>query len=65
MCVDPKNGFIALPVEPVAGAEDPVDFNRQWEQERALSDAAAALSVLTFAAVWSNPEDGVYDSVCV
>jgi len=33
------------------------------EQERSLIGAAAAASAPAFAAVWSNPEDDVYDAL--
>jgi hypothetical protein len=51
----------ALPAERIAEVTDFVDFIRMREQERALNCAAAAASAVSFAAVWSNPEDDVYD----
>ena len=53
----------ALPAERIAEIEDFVDFIRLREQERALTRAAAAASAPAFAAVWSNPEDDVYDAL--
>ena len=50
----------ALPDERIAEIEDCVDFFRLREQERALTRAAAAAS---FAVIWSNPEDDVYDAL--
>jgi hypothetical protein len=43
--------------------EDFVDFLRSREQERSPTAAAAAASAPAFAAVWSNPEDDVYDAL--
>ena len=43
--------------------EDFVDVLRLRGQERALTRAAAAASVPAFAAIWSNPEDDVYDAL--
>jgi hypothetical protein len=53
----------ALPAERVAEVEDFVDFIRLREQERSLTRAAAATSAQSFAAVWNNPEDDVYDAL--
>ena len=53
----------ALPDERIAEVEDFVDFLRMREQERALTRAAAAASAAAFAAIWSNPEDDVYDAL--
>jgi hypothetical protein len=51
----------ALPDERIAEIENFVDFIRLREQERALTRAAASAS--SFAAVWSNPEDDIYDAL--
>ncbi|HZF15905.1 MAG TPA: hypothetical protein VE046_08210, partial [Steroidobacteraceae bacterium] len=53
----------ALPAERIAEIEDFVDFVRLREQERALTRAAAATSAPSFAAIWSNPDDDVYDAI--
>ena len=53
----------ALPAERIAEIEDFVDFIRLREQERALTRAAAAASAPAFVAIWSNPEDDVYDAI--
>jgi len=53
----------ALPAERIAEIEDFVDFIRLREQERALTRAAAAASAAAFAAIWSNPEDDIYDAL--
>ena len=53
----------ALPPERIAEVADFVDFIGQREQERSLTRAAAAASAPAFAAIWSNPEDDVYDAL--
>jgi hypothetical protein len=53
----------ALPAERIAEIEDFVDFIRLREQERALSRAAVAPSAPALAAIWSNPEDDIYDAL--
>ena len=53
----------ALPAERIAEIEDFVDFIRLREQERALTRTAAAASAPAFAAIWSNPEDDIYDAL--
>jgi hypothetical protein len=52
-----------LPAERIAEIEDFVDFIRLREQERSPTRAAAAASAPAFAAIWSNPEDGVYGAL--
>lgn len=53
----------ALPDDRIAEVEDFVEFLRLREQERALTRAAAATSAPSFANVWDNPEDDVYDAL--
>jgi hypothetical protein len=53
----------ALPAERIAEIEDFVDFIRLREEERALTRAAASASTSAFAAIWSNPDDDVYDAL--
>jgi len=53
----------ALPAERIAEIEDFVDFIRLREQQRALTQAAAAASAPALAVIWSNPEDDVYDAL--
>jgi hypothetical protein len=53
----------ALPTERIAEVEDFVDFIAMKDGERALTRAAAATSAPTFAAVWNNPEDDIYDAL--
>jgi hypothetical protein len=53
----------ALPAERIAEIEDFVDFIRLREHERALARDAATMSAPAFAAVWSNPDDHIYDEL--
>ena len=53
----------ALPVERIAEIEDFVDFIAAREQERSFTRAVSAASTPSFAAVWNNPEDDVYDAL--
>ena len=52
-----------MPAERIAEIEDFVDFIRLREQQRALTRAAAETSAPAFAAIWSNPDDDVYDAL--
>ena len=52
-----------LSPEQVATVEEFVEFLRVRGQDRALTQAVAALSAPAFEAVWQNPEDGVYDAL--
>jgi hypothetical protein len=49
----------------IAEVEDFVDFlvERERDSDRQLAYIAAAASESTFAKVWDNPEDDVYDRV--
>jgi erythromycin esterase-like protein len=47
----------------VAEVEDFVDFLRARDERRALVQAAMALSEPSFAAVWDNTEDDVYNDL--
>jgi predicted MPP superfamily phosphohydrolase len=51
----------ALPPEKVAAVEDFVDFLRQRDDDRRLTQAAAKLSEHGFHAVWDNDDDAAYD----
>lgn len=53
----------ALPAERIAEVEDFVEFMLAREQERRLTRDAAAASAPTFAAIWNNPDDDVYDAL--
>ena len=50
-----------LPPEKVAEVEDFVDFLRQRNEDRRLTQAAAKLSEKAFRKVWDNPDDADYD----
>jgi Protein of unknown function (DUF2281) len=50
-----------LPPQRKAEVEDFVDFLRAREDEQSLTTAAAQTSQASFAAVWNNDEDAVYD----
>lgn len=53
----------SLPPEKAAEVEDFVDFLRLREDESRLTHAAMKLSEESFAEVWDNPEDAVYDEL--
>ena len=53
----------AFPADRIAEVEDFVDFLRLREKARALTRAAAETSAPVFAAIWSNPNDDVYDAL--
>lgn len=50
-----------LPPQRLAELEDFVDFLRTREDEQRLTLAAARASEASFAMVWDNDEDAVYD----
>lgn len=50
-----------LPPQRLAELEDFVDFLRTREDEQRLTRAATRASETSFAAVWDNDEDAVYD----
>ncbi|HXZ68785.1 MAG TPA: toxin-antitoxin system, antitoxin component, Xre family protein [Alphaproteobacteria bacterium] len=53
----------ALSAERLAEVEDFIDFIVSRDKEGALVRAAGQASADSFAAVWSNPEDDVYDAL--
>ena len=53
----------ALPAERITEVEDFVDFLHAREGERALVRTATIASVPTFSAIWSNPDDDIYDTL--
>jgi hypothetical protein len=53
----------SLSPERVAEVEDFVDFLRQRDDGRRLTDAASRLSEPAFAKVWDNPDDADYDQL--
>jgi hypothetical protein len=52
-----------LPPDRLVEVEDFVDFIQLREQQRALTRAAAAASLPSFAALWKHPENDVYDTL--
>jgi hypothetical protein len=50
-----------LPPQRLAEVEDFVDFLRAREYEQRLTHAAAKVAEPSFAAVWDNDDDAVYD----
>ena len=52
-----------LSPERLAEVEDFVDFLRQREDDRQLTQAAARLSEASFQKIWDNDEDAVYDDL--
>ena len=50
-----------LPPQRLAEVEDFVDFLSAREDEQRLTQAAAKVGEASFAAVWDNDEDDVYD----
>lgn len=53
----------ALPPEEIAEVEDFVDFLRERTRDGTLSHAAAKVAERSFAEVWENPDDAVYDEL--
>jgi len=53
----------ALPAEKINEVEDFVEFLGHKGSDRLLTKAAAKLSEKSFARVWNNPEDAVYDKL--
>jgi hypothetical protein len=47
----------------IAEVERFVESLQAWEQDRDATRTAAALSTPALEAVWSNPEDEVYDAL--
>ena len=52
-----------LSSEQIAEVEDFIDFLRFRALEREITRAATAVSEPAFQAVWSNPEDDIYDAL--
>lgn len=52
-----------LPPQRMAEVEDFVDFLRAREGEQHLTRAATQASEPSFAAVWDNEDDAVYDRI--
>ena len=51
----------SLPPEKIAAIEDFVDFLRQREQARRLTQAPGKLSEKVFQKIWNNLDDADYD----
>jgi len=52
-----------LPPETLAEVEDFVDFLRQRDDDRRLTQAATRLSEASFQRIWDNDEDAVHDDL--
>ncbi len=55
--------ILQLPPKRLAEVTDFVDFLRSRETDRTLTQAAAQTSAASFAAVWDNDDDAVYDKL--
>jgi hypothetical protein len=55
--------IMQLPPTRLAEVVDFVDFLRSRENEQSLVQAAAQASTASFAAVWDNDADAVYDAL--
>lgn len=55
--------ILQLPPTRLAEVVDFVDFLRSRENEQTLVHAAAQASTASFAAVWDNDADAVYDAL--
>jgi hypothetical protein len=53
----------ALPPDKITEVEDFVEFLRFRTDDQTLVQAAAKLSESSFAEVWDNPSDSVYDKL--
>ena len=53
--------ILALPPDKIAEVENFVDFLRQRNEDRGLTQAATKLSENVFQKAWDNPEDADYD----
>ena len=56
-------GTEALPPERIAEIGDFVAFIASRERDRQLTGVAITISGLSFAEVWQNPEDDLYDAI--
>jgi hypothetical protein len=55
--------ILRLPPTRIEEVADFVDFLRSREHDRTLVQAASQTSVASFAAVWDNDADAVYDAL--
>jgi len=56
---DPQNCHDRM----LSGRHDLVHFRSRWRHLSRWTRAAAAASGPAFAAIWSNPEDDIYDAL--
>jgi hypothetical protein len=52
-----------LPPERVNEVEDFIDFIKQRNQDRQLTQVARRLAEQSFANAWDNPDDAIYDQL--
>ncbi len=52
-----------LPPERVAEVEDFIDFIKQRDQDRQLTQAATKTAEPSLKKVWDNPDDAIYDTL--
>ena len=55
--------ILRLPAPRIEEVADFVDFLRSRENDHALVQAASQTSVTSFAAVWDNDADAIYDAL--
>ena len=55
--------ILRLPPTRIEEVADFVDFLRSRENDRVLAQAASQTSLASFAAVWDNDADAVYDTL--
>ncbi|HJT23243.1 MAG TPA: toxin-antitoxin system, antitoxin component, Xre family protein [bacterium] len=53
----------SLPADKISEVEDFVEFLKSKGSDRQLTKAASKLSEKSFARVWDNPEDAIYDKL--
>lgn len=53
----------ALPAERLVEVEDFIDFLEQRNQDRRLTHSASRVAEGSFAQVWDNTDDAVYDQL--
>ena len=53
----------ALPPERIAEVEDFIDFLNSRVSDRHLTQAATQTAESSFAQVWDNPDDAIYDQL--
>lgn len=53
----------ALPPERIAEVEDFIDFIKQRDQDRKITQAAMKTAEPSLQKVWDNPDDAIYDDL--